>query len=260
MSSTTRVQKDVAHGPKRVRARPMTPARYFFVVAAIIMLTIMVAGFHPYYLRGEGMAGRTISPQLATLVFVHGAAMTAWLMFFLVQSLLVPARKLRIHMKLGWGGVALALVAAGSGFQLAVESVRPVPAIPFWGMAYRQFLLVMLIEVGLFTLFVLAGVLFRKRPKIHKAMMLLASLSILAGATVRMPILFPVFGEAGWPGIFGPIFALGAVFVLVRSFLGGATDRWLTAGYAVMVAVYIAACQFAISNTWSVLARAVLNE
>ena len=29
--------------------------------------------------------------------------------------------------------------------------------------------------------------LFRKRPKIHKAMMLLASLSILAGATVRMP-------------------------------------------------------------------------
>jgi hypothetical protein len=91
-------------------------------------------------------------------------------------------------------------------------------------------------------------------------MMLLASLSILAGATVRMPVLVPVFGEAGWPGIFGPVFALGAVFVLVRSFLGGAADRWLAAGYAVMVAVYIAACEFAISDAWSVLARAVLNE
>lgn len=238
----------------------MTPARYFFVVAAITMLAIMVAGFHPYYLRGEGMAGRKISPQLATLVFVHGAAMTAWLMLFLVQSFLVPARRLRLHMKLGWGGVAVALVAAASGFMLAVESVRPVPSIPFWGMAYRQFLLIMLIEVALFTLFVLAGVLFRRRPKIHKAMMLLASLSILAGATVRMPVLFPVFGEAGWPGIFGPIFALGAALVLVRSFLGGAMDRWLTAGYAVMVVVYIAACQFAISNTWSVLARAILSE
>jgi hypothetical protein len=148
------------------------------------MLTTMVAGFHPYYLRGEGMAGRTISPRLATLVLVHGAAMTVWLMLFLVQSLLVSARKLRIHMKLGWGGVAVALVAAGSGFMLAVESVRPVPAIPFWGMEYRQFLLVMLIEVALFTLFVLAGVLFRKRPKIHKPMMLLASLSILARAVL----------------------------------------------------------------------------
>jgi hypothetical protein len=260
MGSTATVRPDVAQGSKGVRPRPTTPARYFFAVAATTMLTIMVAGFHPYYLRGEGMAGRTISPHLATLVFVHGAAMTAWFLIFLVQSLLVPARKLRIHMKLGWGGVAIALVAAGSGFMLAVESVRPVPAIPFWGMAYRQFLLVMLIEVALFTLFVLAGVLFRKRPKIHKAMMLLASLSILAGATVRMPVLFPVFGEAGWAGIFGPVFALGAVFVLVRSFSGGATDRWLAAGYAVMVAVYIAACEFAISDAWNVLARAVLNE
>src|SRR5262245_36039985 len=127
-------------------------------------------------------------------------------------------------------------------------------------MAYRQFMFVMLIEVALFTLFVLAGVLFRKRPKIHKAAMLLASLSILAGATVRMPVLFPVFGEAGWAGIFGPVFVLGAMFVLVRSYLAGVTDRWLAAGYAVMVAVYLAACEFAVSDAWSVLARAILDE
>jgi hypothetical protein len=260
MSSTAIVQQSIAQGSKGMRARPTTPARYFFIGAAVAMLTTMVAGFHPYYLRGEGMAGRTISPQLATLVFVHGAAMTVWLMLFLVQSLLVPARKLRIHMKLGWGGVAVALVAAGSGIMLAVESVRPVPAVPFWGMAYRQFMLIMLIEVTLFTLFVLAGVLFRKRPRIHKAAMLLASLSILAGATVRMPVLFPVFGQAGWAGLFGPVFVLGAVFVMVRSFLNRATDRWLVAGYAVMVAVYIAACEFAVTNAWSVLARVVLNE
>ena len=259
MSTTAIAQKDVAQR-REVRARTPTPARYFFAGAAITMLAIMVAGFHPYYLRGEGMAGRRISPQLATLVFVHGAAMTAWLMLFLAQSLLVPARKLRIHMKLGWGGIAIAFVAACTCFMLAVESVRPVPASPFWGMAYRQFLLVMLIEVALFTLFVLAGVLYRSRPKIHKAMMLLASLSILAGATVRMPVLFAVFGEAGWPGIFGPVFVLGALFLLARSFLAGATDRWLAAGYAVMVTVYIAACKVAVSDAWDGLARAMLNE
>jgi hypothetical protein len=69
-----------------------------------------------------------------------------------------------------------------------------------------------------------------------------------------------VFGEAGWAGIFGPVFVLGAVLVLVRSFLNQATDRWLTAGYVVMVTVYVAACQFAVSDAWSVLAGAVLNE
>ena len=260
MSSTATARKDIAQGSKAARARPTTPARYFFIVAASTMLTIMVAGFHPYYLRGEGMAGRIISPQLAPLVLVHGAGMTVWLMLFLIQSLLVPSRKLRIHMKLGWAGIAVAVVAAASGFMLALESVRRVPAVPFWGMAYRQFMLVMLIEVMLFALFVLAGVLFRKRPRIHKAAMLCASLSILAGATVRMPILFPVFGQAGWPGIFGPVFVLGAVFVLVRSFLNRATDRWLAAGYAVMVAVYVVACRLAVSDAWSVLARAVLRE
>ena len=56
------------------------------------------------------------------------------------------------------------------------------------------------------------------------------------------------------------MFALGAVFVLVRSFLGGTTDGWLAAGYAAMVPVYIAACQFAINDAWSVMAGTVLNE
>lgn len=56
------------------------------------------------------------------------------------------------------------------------------------------------------------------------------------------------------------MFALGAVFVLLRSFLGGTTDRWLAAGYAAMVAVYIAACQLAINDAWSVMAGTVPNE
>ncbi|HSF17555.1 MAG TPA: hypothetical protein VLK65_18570 [Vicinamibacteria bacterium] len=259
MSSAATVRRDVAKNETSKRTTPAHPARYFFAIAAGSMLMVMLAGFHPYYLRGEGMAGRKISPELATLVLVHGAAMTAWLVLFLAQSVLVPARRLRVHMKLGWGAAGVAMVVSFSGFMLAVESVRPVPNAPFWGMAYRQFLMVMLAEVALFTLFVLAGVLSRKRPRIHRAMMMLASLSILAGATVRMPVLFPVFGEAGWVGIFGPIFALGALFVVVRSALAQTIDRWLVAGYTFMAVVYVASCEFAVSDTWSVWARAVFK-
>ena len=89
--------------------------------------------------------------------------------------------------------------------------------------------------------------------------MLLASLSILAGATVRLPVLFPVFGEAGSLGIFGPILTLGAVLVLVRSVLNGATDRGLTAGYAVMAVVLIAVSEFAVTDAGSVLAGVILQ-
>ena len=185
--------------------------------------------------------------------------MSAWLLLSLVQPLLVPAHQLRVHMRLGWGGILVAVVAATSGFMLAVQLVRPVPTIPFWGMTYQQLLLVMLSEVALVSLFVLAGVLLRERPKLHKAAVLLASLSILAGATVRMPMLFPVFGEAGWQGIFGPLLTLGAVLVLVRSVLSGVTDRGLTAGYTVMTVVFLAASEFAVSDAGSVMAGVILQ-
>jgi hypothetical protein len=90
-------------------------------------------------------------------------------------------------------------------------------------------------------------------------MMLLATLSILAGATVRMPVLFPLFGEAGWLGIFGPIFTLGAVFMLLRSLLTRSFDRWFAAGYAAMVFVYVAATTLAVSDTWSRLAKTIFD-
>jgi hypothetical protein len=40
MSSTATVQEAVTQGPKSVRVRQKTPARYFFVIAAVTMLTV----------------------------------------------------------------------------------------------------------------------------------------------------------------------------------------------------------------------------
>lgn len=256
-AGTIQADRTIPRPHKHVRST--RPAPYFFAITAGVMLLLVVAGFYPYYLRGEGMGGRQIARPLATLVLVHGGAMTAWLLVFLVQALLVPARKVRVHRRLGWSSLIVALVAATSGFMVAVQSVRPVPDIAFWGMRYRQFLLVMLTEVALFTCFVIAGVLTRKRPAVHRAMMALASLSILAAATVRMPALTQVFGDGGWAGIFGPVFALGALLVVVRSVLLGGADRWLVTGYALLVAVYMTTCALAVSELWNVWAHALLG-
>jgi hypothetical protein len=237
----------------------MKAGRYFYSTAAIIILLITFKGFQPFYLGGEGMGGRKISPQLLPLVIVHGAAMTAWVVLFLVQAMLISVRRRKLHMKLGWSALAIAPVITVNGFMVAIQSVRRDPSMPFWGMDYRQFLLIMLTEIVLFTLFVLAGILTRKRPEVHRTMMLLASLSILAGATVRMPILSPIFGEGGWMGIFGPIFSLGAVFLLVRSLMRHGVDRWFAAGYVSMIVFYVAACKVAVSDVWSHFAKAIFN-
>jgi hypothetical protein len=238
----------------------MKAERYFYSTAALVMLAITFAGFRPYYLAGEGMSGRHIAPELFTLVLIHATALTAWMVLFLVQALLIDVRSRQVHKRIGWGGAAVALGVTISGWVVAIQSVRSAPDFPFWGMAYRQFLLVMLAEIALFAAFVLAGVLMRKRREKHRAMMLLATLSILAGATVRMPVLFSVFGEAGWTGIFGPIFVLGASFLLARSILTRRLDRPLATGYAVLVVFYVGACHFAVSDTWSYLSAAVVNN
>jgi hypothetical protein len=233
--------------------------RYFYSVAGVLILAMTFVGFMPFYTRAEGFAGRKIAADLFALVALHGAFMTAWVVIFLAQALLISSRKRLIHMRLGWGGVGVALGISITGFMIAVKSVRPTPDFQFWGMAYKQFMLVMLSEITLFTLFVLSGVLWRRRPERHRAMMLLGSLSILAGATVRTPVLFPIFGESGWAGIFGPVFVLGALFLLVRSLVKKTFDRWFAAGYAVMIVVYVAACQLAVGDGWNRLAKSIFN-
>lgn len=97
----------------------------------------------------------------------------------------------------------------------------------------------MFAEMAAFTTLLGLGLRWRRRPERHRAMMLLASVRIRAGATVRMPVFYPVFGQAGWPGIFGPIFALGLILVAAHTWANARLDAWLTGGYVVRVRLVV---------------------
>jgi hypothetical protein len=223
------------------------------------MLGLTIAGFHRYYLRGVGMGERTIDPTVKTLVIAHGSLATAWFVLFLVQAALIPTGRRRVHMRLGWAAACVALGVAVSGSVLAVASARLSPDLPFVGMAYGEFLLVMLAQMIVFAAFVAAGLLWRRRPERHRAMMLLASLSILAGATVRMPFLHPVFGDGGWHGIFGPIFTLGVILIGARAWLTARVDRWISGGFVALVMAYVLATTVAVTPAGRGLLRAAFG-
>jgi hypothetical protein len=229
--------------------------RRFYSVAGLVMLTVTAFGFQEFYLHGKEFGGTAISPSMFPFVIVHGVALTAWIVLFVTQALLIANRRRQIHMKVGVCAIALAAVLVLSGFLIAVKSVRADPRSLFWGMEYRQFLLIMLTEVACFALFFSAGVANRKRPARHRPLMLLATMSILAGATFRLPMLFPIFGTTGWIGMFGPIFVLGTLLLLTRSLMLRTLDRWFAAGFAAMVVIFIMAVQLATSSAWSQLAR-----
>ena len=237
----------------------MKADRFFYTAAAGLFLLLMLVGFHPFYAHGTGFAGRKIDPGILPLVTVHGVAIALWFALFFAQSLLIGIHRRRVHMKLGWSAIAIGLTIAGTGSAVAIRSVQIAPPnLIFFGMQYSRFLLVMLTEMALFTLFLAAGLLTRRKPKIHRPMMLLASLSIIAGATVRIPWLISIFGMSGWTGLFGAVFSLGALLLLLRCAMTRTFDRWFAAGYAFWVLAFIASTDLALTDAWSRLAIKIL--
>jgi len=242
---------------ENVNARSL---RWLHSAIALVFLSATLIGFMPFFTKGEGMGGRQIPPDFFALVLAHGMLLTTWIMLFFSQAVLISSRNHRLHMKFGWSSIAFALAIVITGFMVTIRSVGPVPNAPFRGMAYHQFMLLMFVELIAFAVFVALGVALRKQAAAHKAMMILAVLSVLPASTIRLPFLIPIFGDAGWSGFYGAVFALGAIILIARSIIAGSFDRWFAAGYAAMVVVFVAATKIAVTDFWSHTAMAILSK
>jgi hypothetical protein len=235
--------------------------RWFLSATGASFLVIMLVGFRWFITAGTGNGGRVIDPAIFRLDLIHGLAIAAWFLLFFTQSLLISVRNRRLHFKLGWCAVAIALAILITGPSVAIRSVQVTPPeFHFFGMLYSRFLLVMFTEIGLYTAFVTAGILTRKKPRIHRPAMVLASLCLLAGATARMPFLEPLFGATGWVALFGPVFCIGAVLLLIRYILTRRFDRWFAVGYALFIFLFIASEKLAMTDTWAAMAAAILRH
>lgn len=236
----------------------MKADRWYYSAAASAFLLLMLTGFHPFFLHGTHFDGTRIDASIFWLVLVHGSAIALWFVLFLAQSVLIAIRSRRLHMTLGWSAMGIGVAIASTGTMVAVRSVQLTPRFVFFNMEYPRFLLAMFTEMAMFTVFITAGILTRKKPRIHRAMMLLTGLTILPGATARIPMLYPIFGHSGWLGLFGPAFCLGAVLLLIRVAMTHRLDPWLAAGYAIWVIAYIASTDLSMTETWSRMATRIL--
>lgn len=237
----------------------MKPERLFYAAAGALFLVLTVIGFQHYIFGGKHFDGSPISPLMLATVVVHSSAIFAWFVLFFVQSLLISTRNRGIHMKLGWSVLVIGATIAVTGPLVASRSVRLVPEQVIFDWPGPQFLLIMYTEIALFTVFAAIGVLNRKRPRIHRPMMLMASLSILSGATGRIPLVGAIFGLHHWMGIFGPIVALGVLLLLVRWAMTRVFEREFAVAFAALVVVTVVASGLAGTNTWGNWAGMILK-
>ncbi len=235
--------------------------RWFYSVAAFILLFFLFAGFRHFFLEGKGFDGNKVPPAVLGFVLVHGLSLTLWVVLSFVQSLLIGTGHKLLHMKLGWGAAAVGAAVAVSGPVVAVVSVRLRGDMPIYGMSYSQFMLPMFSEMVAFLGFVLLGLSFRKKNlEAHRAMMVLATLAVISGATGRTEFVSKLLGDSNWWGLFGGPFILGAAFLVVRSLLIRRLDRPLAIGYAALVVFYVASVHAALTPTWGRIAAVIVGR
>jgi hypothetical protein len=237
--------------------RALVSERLFYVIAGSLMLVATAMGFRAFIAHGKGFGGGEITRQIVPLVVVHGLAMLSWIVLFLVQSVVILKGNPRLHMRIGVGGAVLAGVMVPLGSVSAILSARYNPELYQYFGGPRFFLATMLGEMLSFGTLVSVAVIYRRRPEIHRPMMLLASLMIISGSLGRCPYI----GEfALMPPLYvlGPALALGALLLVLQLGMTRALNRWYAFGYGAMV---LASCLFIVighSALWNRIARAIL--
>ena len=159
--------------------------RWFYIGMSIAVVITVFAGFAPtYYLRPYFTPG-----PLIPLLHLHGVVFTSWILLFVIQTSLVAAHRTDIHRRLGilGGVIAVLMIVIGTTTAIirAKLGVSPVPGVPL-----LSFLVIPLGDMFVFAILVGLGFYYRRRPDVHKRLMLIATISILAAAIARLPFAF----------------------------------------------------------------------
>jgi len=175
-SSTITVEVSVAN-----RLRTMV-ATYFYFFMSLLIAGVVVYGF-----------SHTVDhflihavPVRPWILYMHGAVFSGWVLFFIVQSALVRVRKVRIHRTLGWFGVGLGTIIPVLGLSTAITMDR-FNIVHFHEAGASPFLAIQLNDVLCFAVLFALAVLWRRRPELHRRLILMTSCVLTSAAFARFP-------------------------------------------------------------------------
>ena len=216
--------------------------RRLYMTAAVLFSIVVLLGFgRTYYLK----VVFDPTPLPAAIVHLHGLLMSAWVVMFLIQVRLIAAREVRIHQRVGWAVVGLAVLIIIVGFATAVRTAkygfRSAPP----GIPPHAFLLVPLFDLLMFALLLGGAIYYRKRSANHKRLMLLTAINFLPPAIARIPI--PALQALGPLWFFGLPTVLALYCVGLDARRHGTLNRVFLAGAMMLIASYVV--RLALMNT-----------
>jgi hypothetical protein len=167
---------------------PLTVRRKsrYFLVAASIALTVVIIGFWTTFFIPYAQGTFEAPP----VIYIHGGFLFLWTLLLVLQSTLVQTKKVRLHMTVGWFALVVALGVVVSTMATGVYVLRRDVSAGLGQIAISS-LVGPFITSTIFAILVAFAVKYRRRPEIHKRLMLLAMMAIIWPAFFRFRHYFP---------------------------------------------------------------------
>jgi hypothetical protein len=170
--------------PRLVTNRDGLLENYFYFAMSLLIAVIVVIGF-----------SRTVNQSLfhpaiprPFLLWVHGAAFSGWVAFYMLQSALVRTRNVSLHRRLGWIGAGLGAVMVPLGFAIAIVMGR------FDSAQLHQsdpaFLSIPFFDMIAFGVLLSLAISWRRRPELHRRLLFIATCCLLDAPFGRSDFIF----------------------------------------------------------------------
>jgi hypothetical protein len=160
-------------------------SRYFYFCMSLVLAAVVVWGFS----RTVDVNLFHANPPKPLLLWIHGAAFSAWVIFFILQSALVRTRNVSIHRFLGWFGAGLASAMVVLGVTIAIVMARFDTAVLHQKGA-DAFLSVPFTDMIVFGVCIALAIYWRKRPEYHRRLVFIASCELMDAAIGRFDFIF----------------------------------------------------------------------
>lgn len=149
-----------------------------------MVISVFIGFAHTYYL-----AGMFSAPLPSTIIHIHGAVFSTWMLIVIAQTSLVSAGRVDLHRRLGIFSMIYAAAMVVLGLLAATDSlVRANSRVP--GRDPRVFYIVPTTEVLVFGILMGFAFYYRRVPTTHKRLIYVANTALLLAAIARWPIAF----------------------------------------------------------------------
>ena len=183
----------MASVPQDVVARPFVSVtgrnglldRYFYFFMSLLVAAIVVWGFSHTV---NANLFHTAIPR-PFILWVHAAAFSAWVVFFILQSALVRTHHVRWHRTLGWVGAGLATVMVPLGITTAIVMGR-FDTYRLHQTGMDAFLIIPFFDMLAFAVCISLAIYWRRKPELHRRLVLIATCGLLDAAFGRIDYLF----------------------------------------------------------------------